>query len=232
MLLHEPAEMTIRIRRSHGRVRVRAVHPGYRPTDEARHPGLGSSDQAALVLGDGERDNRADALFDVTEAGALELDVSVSFAGLRGLDRGTADPGLGRRPMPATAFAAVDGRPMLTDVGQSLDSEQRLAVALDPERDVRPGATWSWDKLDADVRADATDGDEPYTFGHLFTQQGHISLAVTDRGVPVGTAEGSLLACDTRRLGSLYRRLIARSSAAGWAWCMRHTTSASTGGSR
>jgi CRP-like cAMP-binding protein len=90
---------------------------GRRPTDEARHPGLGSSDHAALVLGDGARHNRAYVLY------TGDGDVEATLA-LTGHD-GTADP----EPLPDWEGRPVEARRL----------GSRLVLELDPERDLRDG---------------------------------------------------------------------------------------------
>jgi hypothetical protein len=55
--------------------------PGRRPTDEDARPGLGSSDNAALVTG-GDSDNRAVLLFEASDLPAdAVVDVTVAFDG-------------------------------------------------------------------------------------------------------------------------------------------------------
>jgi CRP-like cAMP-binding protein len=70
--------------------------PGRRPTDERDHPGLGSSDNVALVTG-GDLDNRAVLLFDVADlpAGAV-VEVMVTIDG-------QPLPGWEHRPIELTA---------------------------------------------------------------------------------------------------------------------------------
>lgn len=188
--------------------------PGRRPTDEALHPWLGSSDQAALVLGRDPHDgpeNKAYVLFDVSGADGkrTELDATVSFSGLDGSIESAPIPGWDRRPLRAMAFEARDrGRPAVGEVDLGPGDGQRLVLSLSPERDLFPGSTWSWGALDAGVRDAATDGVDPYTFGHLFAQQARVELRLTEAGLPVAGAECRLLVCDARRLGSLYRRLV------------------------
>lgn len=168
--------------------------PGWRPTDEASHPRLGSSDQAALVLGDDGaqgRENTAYMLFDVSgaEGRRVQFDVTLSFAGLDGSIDSDPIPGWDRRPVRAMAFDATDGaQPRLREVDMGALGMQRLVLALSPEHDLLPV-------------------DDPYTFGHLFARLVCVELRVTEDGVPLAATNGRLLAGDVRRLGSLYRRL-------------------------
>lgn len=182
--------------------------PGRRPVDEAAHPLLGSSDQAALVTDGDEGD--AYLLVDVTRGGAArpELDVTLSFAGPDGSLESEPIPRWDRRPLAPVAFAPGADGPRLVDA--ELAGSARLALAISPRRDLLPGTTWSWAQLDPRVRAGATGGADPYTFGHLFCQQLRVDVRLCDGGQPVAAARGDLLVCDARRLGSLYRRLVER----------------------
>ncbi len=184
--------------------------PGRRPVDEAAHPWLGSSDQAALILAeDDERDNVAYVLLDVTRGDAAhpELDVTLSFVGIDGSLDGAPIPGWDRRPLRPEAFAPGEVARLRETV---LGDATRLALAIAPRRDLLPGESWSWSQLDARTRAGATDGADPFTFGHLFAQRLRVEVRLLDDGQAVGASAGSLFACDLRRMGSLYRRLLER----------------------
>lgn len=187
--------------------------PGRRPIDEAAHPGLGSSDQAALILDQGGSNNTAYVLFDlapVTSARA-QLDVTLSFIGVDGSIESGPIPGWERRPLRPLAFVSGNGGgPQLDEVELSASGDTRIVLAVSPQRDLLPGETWSWNQLDDRLRAGATDAEDPYSFGHLFAQQVRVELRCSDRGLPTSGAEGRLFACDERRLGSLYRRLLDR----------------------
>jgi hypothetical protein len=94
--------------------------PGRRPTDEDAHPGLGSSDDTALLVGGNVADNRACLLFELhgLPPGAVGVDATVSLTG----PDGTADYG----PLPGW-----DRRALALD----LDAPTRHRVELLPERD-------------------------------------------------------------------------------------------------
>lgn len=84
--------------------RVVPFTPGCRPTDEESHPGMGSSDAAALVLGDTRAEaNQAYVLF---ENGDLPADAVVQVTAT--VD-GVALPGWERRPVPAAETRARRG---------------------------------------------------------------------------------------------------------------------------
>jgi CRP-like cAMP-binding protein len=202
-----------RLRSEHGIVGCHLVPfiPGWRPTDEASHPWMGSSDQAALILSEGDVENVSYVLFDINggDCANVELDVTLSFSGIDGSVRSQPIPSWERRRVPAMAFQpGADGRPSLGAVDLDPRDGQRLALGLSPERDLFPGGAWGWEQLDDAIRSGATDGEDPYTFGHLFAQRLRVALRLTEGGVPVAAGSGSLFVCDARRLGSLYKRLI------------------------
>jgi CRP-like cAMP-binding protein len=184
--------------------------PGWRPTDEAAHPWMGSSDQAALITGADGASNRAYLLYDVGgECGNAEIDVTLSFAGVDGSVASRPIPGWERRQIPPMTFQPGNGSsPELRPVTLKAGGAQRLAFAISPEDDLLPGRTWQWADLDAAIRSPATEEDDPFTFGHMFAQQLRVELRLTVGGLPMAGAEVELLVCDVRRLGSLYRRLI------------------------
>ncbi|MEA2218412.1 MAG: hypothetical protein QOJ35_1038, partial [Solirubrobacteraceae bacterium] len=185
--------------------------PGRRPVDEASYPWLGSSDQAELLVDDGAAQNVAYVLIDVTPGGAvgLELDVTLSFAGAGGGIEADPIPGWDRRALRPLAFVRGDGS-QLREVDIVPGDTTRLALAIAPQRDLAPGATWAWDQLDERLRAHATDADDPYSFGDLFAQQVRVDVRLCGEGVPVSAAHASLFVCDARRLGGLYSRLVER----------------------
>jgi CRP-like cAMP-binding protein len=202
----------------HGRAgldcRVVPFVPGWRPVDEALHPGMGSSDPAALLLGDDPHlENVAYLLFDISgsEHRQLDVDVTLSFVGHNGSSESALIPGWHRRPVPTRAFdIGAEGQVVLREADLRISGGERLALAFSPERDLFPGSGWSWEQLDTTLRDAATGAEDPYTFGHLFAQQLRVELRVTDGGVPVAGAEACLLVCDASRFGSLYRRLVER----------------------
>jgi CRP-like cAMP-binding protein len=208
------ASEAARLRRSETGVECRLVPfvPGRRPTDEASHPWLGSSDQAAFILGHAPAENIAYLLFDVkADDGDYRLDVSVAFTGPDGSIRPATVPGWDRRPLPWTTFTSCpDGATALTALGLADGERGRLVIPLSPERDLFPGAAWSWGDVDAQIRGSATDEENPYTFGHLFAQEVRVEARLTSHEVPVAADEAVIFTCDARRLGSLYARLIDR----------------------
>ena len=163
---------------------------GRRPTDDARHPGLGSSDHAALVLGGDATANRAFILYTLPERrDGMTVDVTLSLTGHDGTASPVELPGWHRRPVELQCFdASGDG-----SLRAAQPADTRFALALDPETDLSaPG-----------------DGD-PYGFGHLFLQQLRVELRLVDGGHAVSTTETTLDVADVRRLGSLYGRVLER----------------------
>lgn len=59
-------------------------------------------------------------------------------------------------------------------------------MQLNPTADFLP-KDWRFEDADPQLRAVATAGDDPFTFGDLFTQMLHVHLRVTHRGVPVAS---------------------------------------------
>ncbi|MBA3746221.1 MAG: cyclic nucleotide-binding domain-containing protein [Solirubrobacterales bacterium] len=175
-------------------IRIVGFVPGQRPTDEAFHPSLGSSDQAALILGEPTPHNRAYVLYEISVADTadLQLDVTLTFAGADGSPAREPISGWDRRVVPALVFeVGGDGVPRLTEARPGMSAQERRVLALSPERDL--GA-----------------GDDPFGFDELFSRQVSVELRLTRGGERVAMARGSLLACDLRRTGSLYERLIER----------------------
>ena len=97
---------------------------GRRPTDEAAHPGLGSSDQVAMLLGDGQSgDNRAYVLY--TAPSPHSVAVTLTLAGPDGI----------APPVPVAGWDARVVEPIAFEGGT-------FAVAIEPDVDlqsVEPG---------------------------------------------------------------------------------------------
>lgn len=168
---------------------------GRRPTDEARHAGLGSSDHAALVLGGDAVDNRAYMLFTLPERSeGMIVDVTLSFTGHDGSESATEVPGWRRRPIELRCFDE-NGDGLLRP---ARPGDSRFVLALDPERDLWPGD------------AAGGGGEDPYGFGHLLLQKVRVELRLVDGALPISTAQTTLDVCDVRRLGSLYDRTLER----------------------
>ena len=165
---------------------------GRRPTDDARHPGLGSSDHAALVLGDEAVTNRAYVLYTLPERrDGMTVDVTLSLTGHDGTASPVELPGWHRRPVELQCFdAGGEG-----SLRAARPADTRLVLTLDPESDLYPGGA---------------EDDDPYGFGHLFLQQLRVELRLLDGGHAVSTAEAMLDVADVRRLGSLYSRVLER----------------------
>ncbi len=190
---------------------------GRRPIDEAAHPGLGSSDNTSMIctFPDPET-NKTYILFELPgidqytseECETLALDVTLSFAGTDDTLETRPIPGWDQRPLEPLIFEkGAGGKPVLKTIPLREVGEHNLVLPLSPERDLLPLA-WAWDGLDAPIRDAATDGADPFTFGHMFTQMLHVSIRLTQRGVPIATSQAVLDVCDTRRFGSLYQRIV------------------------
>ncbi len=182
--------------------------PGRRPSAEAAHPGLGSSEVVAVILRDEEPDP-AWVLYALSGAADdVSVRARVSFTGPDGSLAPVPVPGWEDRPSaPLTFVIAEDGRPR---VAPAPDTDCRLVLGIAPARDLLPGDAWRWDELDPRIRDGATDGTDPFTFGHLFSQRLLVELRALRAGVPVAGSQASLTVCDLRRCGSLYGRLLTR----------------------
>ncbi|HVF53243.1 MAG TPA: cyclic nucleotide-binding domain-containing protein [Actinomycetota bacterium] len=110
--------------------------PGRRPTDEDKHPGLGSSDNAILITNDGLH-NRAVLLFEVSGS---------------------------RRPTSAYATATIDGRPLPGWERRRVElaDSERQRLELLPQRDlagIELGlATGLLRKMRVEIRLDDDNG--------------------------------------------------------------------------
>ena len=162
--------------------RVVPYAPGCRPTDEAGHPGLGSSDQVAMLLAGSpwaDMHNRAYLLYELPGARdpQLKLDVTLSLGdgALEGWDRRPIDP------MVLTEGGAL--RP--AEAGDAV-----FALELDPDRDLRV--------------------DGAYGFADQFLRGLRVDLRVCDGGTPLCAGTAALNVCAVSRLGSLYQRVIER----------------------
>ena len=185
--------------------------PGHRPADEAAHPGLGSSEEVAVIL-PGARQDPACLLYTVSgdPTGEVSVDATVSFTGPDGGAAPVSVPGWDRRPVPPRAFTVGEDGAASIAGADPRDRGARRVLSLCPAHDLLPGAAWGWDELGAGIGGGATDGAHPFTFGHLFSQRLLVELRAVDRGVPVAAAATTMFVCDLRRSGSLYRRLLDR----------------------
>jgi hypothetical protein len=181
--------------------------PGRRPTDEARRPGLGSSDRAALVLGPRPVENRAYVLFSLPAASeGMTVDATLTFTGSDGRASPGTIPGWDRRPLELRCFdESGDG-----SLRPARQGDRRFVLALAPDIDLWPGEAWEWSEVGPEVREAATGDEDPYGFGHLFVQRLGVELRLMHGAAPVSAARATLDVCDVRRLGSLYARMVER----------------------
>ncbi len=199
--------------------RIVSFITGRRPIDEAAHPGLGSSDNTSMICNFPDPEtNKTYILFELNglehyspeACDSFGLDVTLSFNGTANSQHTHPIPSWNKRPIEPMIFKNVPGdNPILQPVSLREIAGHNLVFALSPEKDFLP-IDWSWDELDHTVRAAATDGTDPFTFGHLFTQIVHVSIRLTHDELPVAAAHTLLDVCDTRRYGSLYQRIVER----------------------
>lgn len=164
--------------------------PGRRPAHEAAHPGLGSSEEVAVILADG-REDPAYVLYTLPAwQPGVRVHASLSLRGPDGRLAPAAVPGWEHREIPIERFVATsDGAVRTTPAQRADDPEQRFVVVLEPARLL------------------ATD-DDPFTFEHRFSQQVEVGLRACWDDVPIAGAQTRVLVCDLRRCGSLYQRLL------------------------
>jgi hypothetical protein len=140
--------MTRAVEGSAGATQCRIVPfvPGRRPQNEAAHPGLGSSEDIAVLLPDGEED-LAYLLYDVT--GDLTVRARVSVTGPDGSLATEPVPGWEDREVaPLTFVPGSHGSPWLAAIDSAA---RRRVLPIDPR--------------------DLLDGTDPCTFDHLFCQR-------------------------------------------------------------
>jgi hypothetical protein len=181
---------------------------GRRPTDEIAHPGLGSSDSAAMLIEHDNSDgyqtstNYTYILFKLKnvahyaqeDINALALDVSLSFRGSDGTAlHHTRVAGWQRRTVPLQVFASDNNTATLRAASLAEIEERHLVVAF-------PSTATMFTDI----------GIDPFSFGQLFSQILQVELRLSFRGVPVAQAQTCLDVFDTRRFGSLYKRIMER----------------------
>jgi len=187
---------------------------GRRPRDEATHPGLGSSANAAMILPGSNDGNLTHVLYEVDHGAelpadalrGLALDVTLSFTGPG--TSGAPLPGWYRRPLEPAVFDA-DGGTLRTLPIQDA-TNRTLVLALAPADVLLPGDGWAWEQADPTLRAAATDHADPFTFGHLFLQELRVEIRLTRDGIPIAACYAVIDVCDARRFGSLYQRVLER----------------------
>jgi CRP-like cAMP-binding protein len=164
---------------------------GRRPTDEAASPGLGSSDQVAMLLGNAEPrgTNRAYVLYTLPAGlGALSIDVTLALAGPDGAGTPVPVSDWSRRIVEPTVFELdPDGRPRLRP---ARDDDCTLALAIEPDVDLP--------------------GPDRFGFDQRFLQKLVVRLRISDDGVPLAAAHTTLDICSAGQLGSLYQRILER----------------------
>ena len=193
---------------------------GRRPTDEAAHSGLGSSDNASMILPSTPADENCTYILytlgglDTCDADMLQeiaIDITLSFCGTDASLATIPIPGWNKRPVtPAIFETTTNGKPIVAPISLADANDRRLIVKLSPSEDFLPGASWRWQDLDGQLQALATDESDPFTFGHMFTQMLQVQLRVTRSQKPLASAYTWIDICDTRRFGSLYPRIMER----------------------
>jgi CRP-like cAMP-binding protein len=212
-----------------GPLRIVDSRPGARPVNEARSPGSGGSKACGFVSSrpNGERDS-VWVLFGLDEPAAdgSGYDGPDSWRGAAVRLSASFIPGP-HSPLtiPASVPALVDVPVAPRRVARGPSPYPTLGPArfvpgqpgffvaeIDPLRDLFPGseeAGWSWDTLDPAMRAVTPDGEDPFTFAHLFFQRLRVELALLDGdGSRRALRSTEVEVFDVDRIGSLYERLI------------------------
>ena len=113
-------------------VSVIPFSPGRRPTDEARHPGMGSSDAVAFLEG------ACYLLLAVTGGAGCSLDATLSgSAGPRELDRRPIGGGVRRRTARCCGRALDEDRPYVLTLTSDLPGDYSFATLFSQRLDVR-----------------------------------------------------------------------------------------------
>ncbi len=188
-------------------VRFVPFMPGRRPELEARHPGLGSSDHAAMLLGGASATNRAYLLYDVKnvagrpDAGRFRLDVTLFLGDQNGEEAPAPLPGWVDREVKPCAFEETGDRVF---VAEASSLEGRRVLVLEAERDLVPAA--------ASVSGPwlTPNGPDSYAFARLFMENVRCELRLRRDDEVVSATTASLEVCDTSRMGSLYQRVVDR----------------------
>jgi CRP-like cAMP-binding protein len=159
-------------------VEIIPFSPSRRPTDEARHPWMGSSDEVAFVLG--EEGNACYLLLAISGVTGDGYTLDVTLAG-----PGGPLPGWDRRSVTPAVFATdAAGEPVLRET--PLGADQPYVLALVPERDL-PG---------------------DYGFAQQFSRRVRVQVRLLQHGSVAAETEAGLDVYDVRRFGSLYTRII------------------------
>lgn len=187
--------------------------PGRRPLDEASAPGLGSSDQAGLILD--ARDGSWNAVYvlyrlaNVTSTDAnVELEVTLSFVSADG-QRAAVIPGWDRRPQPFMCFSHESASGLVESPPQGADAT--FVFRFLPEAELLPSEDgWSFADLPEWLRNGAADARDPFDFGHQYLQTVRVELSLARGGEVVASARHDVVVCDGRRIGELYQRVVDR----------------------
>jgi hypothetical protein len=194
---------------------------GRRSTDEAAHPGLGSSDHSGMILGEAGTDvqNKIYLLYDLVgldgltkeELEKITLDCTLSFTGTNGFVVAQPVSGWDKRTVEPAKFSLDEaGIPTLQKTSLSDLPTQRLVLSISPEFDLLPWPGPKMDQLDPQIQRRATEAGDAFTFGELFSQMVHVQLRLVRQGLPIAAAQTWVDVCDTRRFTSLYMRVIDR----------------------
>lgn len=187
---------------------------GRRPIDEAFYPGLGSSDNLSFILSEDSDKNETFILYNLEALDPkllpkVKLTLTLHFCGPDGSITTDPIPGWDERPISPQAFELnKSGEVTVKSVKpEELHKHKRLVFKILP-KEFLPGSSWDWKDLDSKIKEGASNGKDPFTFGHLFTQKVIANLKAYYEDHLIASSSIWIDVFDTRRLGSLYKRII------------------------
>lgn len=204
--------------------------PGYRPLDEALNPGAGVSERIGY-LGDpasgvGSDDvwvlYRVKDLYAYTAPFDRPVEVRMTASFLPPSSDGSVTlpvPGFARIPIPPQVVSAASYPvPALEDATWNSFYQSTYVAALSPddliprsEQELASGARgYRWSEADPALREATPDGQDPFTFAHLFHQKLRVDLELFGDGDKLSSESIDIEVYDTRRFGALYARLVDR----------------------
>jgi CRP-like cAMP-binding protein len=208
-------------------IEIVPFEPGRRPVDEALGQGLGVSEHAAFLTTSlqGQTGDELWLLYHIKNIYAYAeifnrpLEVRMGITLLPpGDEEGEpiAIPGLGDITVPLRKVSAA-AYPVaaLEDASLSNFYETVYAATLDPEillprhkRSNLGAASYLWNDIDPALRARTPDGDDPFTFAHMFHQRVRVNLSLVSENRAVAQDHMDVELYDAGRFGSLYARLL------------------------
>jgi hypothetical protein len=208
--------------RQFGPLHIVPFRPNGRPTDEAERPGTGCSESLCFLSSGPDREHETLwILFNLAELKGstrdsttpIEVRLSASFmpSVTSGLPAPVPVPEMTDVPVqPHRVVAASHPRPALQPTRFEYGRPSAYVAEIVPY-DLLPrpqGSRWCWEEADPLLRAATPDGQDPFTFAHLFKQRLRIDLAVVSGARDLALRSTEVDVFDVDRFGTLYERLI------------------------